>query len=286
MRLEEMKKRKQELGYSVEGLARVSGIPKGTLQKIFSGQTKSPRRKTMERLAAVLKEQEPVGYRTVDHVAESAEIYGTSARKQKNHLEDGQRQGNYTIEAYFALPEDRRCELIDGVLYDMAFPTRAHQIVANYLFRRLADCIDAQDCSCYAYSAPLDVQLDRDNRTMVQPDVMVCCDPSLHVGQRVFGAPEFLAEVVSPSTRSRDLFLKASKYRAAGVKEYWILDPVKEQVLVYLFYKEDSVALYSFEDQIPVSISEGRCEICFASIRPRLERLAAQETEESCEGRP
>ena len=105
--------------------------------------------------------------------------------------------------------------------------------------------------------APLDVQLDRDDRTMVQPDVLVVCDRSKVVRRCVYGAPDFVVEILSPSTWEKDMYVKLGKYESAGVREYWIVDPKKKRVLVYDFEHTDFPALYTFTDQIPVGIFDG-----------------------------
>lgn len=282
MTLEEMKDRKRELGYSVEGLSKVTGIPKATLQKIFGGQTKSPRQETIEKLTAVL-EKKPEPYHIPEYrgniVAEGAPAKAWNGTVQ--YLDNpygNKKQGEYTIDDYLALPDDKRYELIDGVIYEMASPSTNHQVIAAFLHYRLMRCAEEHPSACYPYIAPLDVQLDKDQKTIVQPDVMICCDPKQNTGMRLFGAPDFAAEVLSPSTRKKDMFIKLNKYKNAGVREYWMIDPLKQKVVVYLFYKDDDITIYSFDDEIPVSISDGLCKVCFASIK---ERLVVIENDES-----
>ncbi len=282
MTIEEMKQRKQELGYTVADLAQLTGVPRGTLQKIFSGKTRSPRRETIEKITAVLEKKPNIDYQTPPIVSDGGMTYGTGAMAAASPSDvdsdedsDGvpdnpygtKKQGEYTVEDYLALPDDKRYELIDGVLYDMASPTGVHQLITGYLYYRLMSCADEHDMPCLPCIAPLDVQLDKDNKTMVQPDVLICCDTSQGVAKRVYGAPDFAAEVLSPSTRRKDIFIKMSKYKDAGVREYWMIDPDKEKVTVILFDEEDDISVYSFDDDIPVSISEGLCSVRFADVR-------------------
>ncbi|MCC8045493.1 MAG: Uma2 family endonuclease, partial [Clostridiales bacterium] len=96
-------------------------------------------------------------------------------------------QGKYTLEDYLALPEERCVELIDGVIYDMASPTYIHQDIASRIWRSFADYIDKKHGQCWTFAAPVDVQLDSDDKTIIQPDVMIVCDRSKLRKGRVYG---------------------------------------------------------------------------------------------------
>ncbi len=176
------------------------------------------------------------------------------------------RQGEYTLEDYLTLPEDQRVELIDGVIYDMAAPTLIHQAIAIAILTRFANYIAGKRGSCLAFTAPVDVQLDCDDKTIVQPDVLIICDSSKLRRERVYGAPDLVVEVLSPSTSRKDRSLKLTKYKKAGVREYWIVDPVQKLVFVYELEKGDSYKIYSFEDSVPVGIYSGDCVVDFAQI--------------------
>ena len=102
--------------------------------------------------------------------------------------------------------------------------------------------------------APLDVQLDCDDRTMVQPDLLVVCDRSKVQKKVVYGAPDLVVEVLSPATRRKDMSIKLAKYTEAGVREYWLVDPDKKKILVYLLEEDDLPTIYGFRDQVPVGI--------------------------------
>lgn len=116
------------------------------------------------------------------------------------------------------------------------------------------------------FISPTDVQLDCDNKTMVQPDVFVLCDKSKLKKQVLFGYPDLIIEVLSPSTRTKDIHIKTRKYRLAGVREYWIVDPMKRQIFVHNFEKGNLSSLYTFEDKVPVGIWDGKCEVDFKEI--------------------
>ena len=121
------------------------------------------------------------------------------------------------------------------------------------------------------FLSPFDVRLDRDNYTMVQPDLLVICgEYDVEGSIRYEGAPDLVIEVLSPSSRSKDQLLKLYKYSNAGVREYWIVDPKYKIVTVHRFEEEEyTPQKYDFEDQIPVGISGGKCVIDFARVGKR-----------------
>ena len=183
------------------------------------------------------------------------------------------KQGEYTLDDYYALPDERRVELIDGVIYDMSAPAIIHQKILGELFILFRECMDRHEGNCEVYLSPCDVRLDRDNRTMVQPDLLVVCE-EYDIGAKAFdGAPDLTLEILSPSTRSKDMLLKLYKYANAGVREYWIVDPDQQTVLVYdLGHENYYPEKYSFEDSIPILISGSECSIDFSRIMRRIER--------------
>lgn len=261
MNISQMMYYKQLKGYSYDKLSELSGIPKGTIQKIFTGVTKSPRYDTLQALERVLSPEQPD---MIDMVAEASAY----------HVK---RQGEYTLEDYYALPEERRVELIDGVIYDMTAPTTVHQTVALQMAYQIENYIEEHGGNCVPFIAPVDVQLDCDDRTMVQPDVIILCDLSKNINRCIYGAPDFVAEVLSPSTRKKDLRIKLAKYAAAGVREYWMVDPERRQVIVYWFgfsdsdENSDTVTIYGFEEKVPVQIYNGELKIDFGKIAKRVD---------------
>ena len=166
-------------------------------------------------------------------------------------------QRSHTVEDIYALPDGTRAELIDGVMYMMAPPSRKHQDISFALSRKIADHIDSKGGSCKVYIAPFAVFLNEDDQNYLEPDVSVVCSPDKIDEKGCHGAPDWLIEVVSPATQSRDYGIKLFKYRTAGVREYWIVNPMKKIVNVYDFENEIGTGLYSFDDDIPVSIYPG-----------------------------
>ena len=267
MTIEQMKKRKQELGYSYKRISELSGVPLGTVQKVFSGLTKSPRHETLLALASIFSYAPDKDPKTsYDLSSDGASVVRESSTAYAA-APFGKKQGEYTLDDYYALPDDVRVELIDGVIYDMTpAPSALHQILSAEICRVLRNEIEKRGGPCIPFAAPTDVQLNCDNRTMVQPDVFVICDREKVKFRNIYGAPDFAIEILSPSTRKKDMRLKAYKYADAGVREYWLVDPVAKQVLVYDFEHDEMPVIYGFDSRIPVSIFGDDFVIDFAKI--------------------
>lgn len=167
------------------------------------------------------------------------------------------KEHSYTIEDIYALPEGERAELIDGQIYDMAPPSYKHQKLVSEFTQSIGQYIKAHNGSCEVIPAPFAVFLNQDDRTYVEPDISVICDHNKLSDRGCEGAPDFIIEIVSPGTQKRDYGIKLFKYRNAGVREYWIVNPAKKIVNVYCFDDEENTDLYSFEDNIPVGIYPG-----------------------------
>ena len=159
----------------------------------------------------------------------------------------------YTTDDIYALSEGTRAELIDGRIYYMAPPSRKHQEIAGTLYRKIADYIDTKGGSCKPYIAPFAVFLNADDKNYVEPDISVICDKSKLTDKGCTGAPDWIIEIVSPGSRRMDYLTKLFKYRSAGVREYWIVDPDKNRILVYNFDTEDT-GDYTFTDTVKAGI--------------------------------
>lgn len=167
--------------------------------------------------------------------------------------------GPYTSEDYWSLPDGMRAELIDGNLYNMTPPSWTHQRIVAGLVTSLSTHIRAHGGTCQVVPAPVAVNLEADDSTWVEPDVVVVCDPSKISERGCEGTPDLVVEVVSPSSASRDYFLKAGRYQRAGVREYWIVDPATEQVTVYRYDGENSphLSVHRFDEPAAVGIFDG-----------------------------
>jgi len=157
---------------------------------------------------------------------------------------------SFTADDLDALPEDVRAEVIDGQIFYFAAPKVVHQRLVGKLFIRISNHIAEKAGTCEAVVSPVAVCLDCDDKTLVEPDLIVVCDKDKLHEDACYGAPDLVIEVVSKSTRKRDYGLKMMKYRTAGVKEYWIVDSERRTVMVTCFEDECQNCLYSFEDEI------------------------------------
>ena len=248
MTIKEMQELRKQLGYSYEMVAKLSGVPLGTVQKVLLGVTKCPRYDTLSALEEVFRPK-------YESMVRETSAYNVSSA-----------QDEFTVEDYLKLPEEERMEIIDGVIYDMAAPTDIHQVIRDEVFARFREHIRKKKGKCITVTSPIDVQLDCDNRTMVQPDIIIVCDRNKFKKGRIFGAPDLVVEVLSDSTRRKDIFIKGHKYQNAGVREYWLVDPKKKRVHVYKFGEDEFPTMYTFEHKVPVGIWNNECEVDFAEI--------------------
>ena len=135
------------------------------------------------------------------------------------------------------LAEGERYELIYGEACAMSAPNTQHQSILTELVRQFANYLVGK--SCKVYPAPFDVRLfyveDESDDTVVQPDLTVICDEKKRGTEGCRGAPDFVAEILSPSNSAIEMQRKFELYREAGVREYWVLDPEHKTVHAYRF---------------------------------------------------
>ena len=162
----------------------------------------------------------------------------------------------YTVDDIYSLQEGQRAELIDGKIYYMAPPNTKHQTLVMDLSYQIKDYIKCKNGECNVFPAPFAVFLNETNKNYVEPDISIICDKNKITDQGCNGAPDWVIEIVSQSSRPMDYFTKLFKYRSANVREYWIVDPIKELIMVYRFEKE-TMEQYSFGEDVPVGIYEG-----------------------------
>ncbi|HUB59259.1 MAG TPA: Uma2 family endonuclease [Puia sp.] len=164
----------------------------------------------------------------------------------------------YTYADYIAWNFKERLELFRGKIFKMGAPNMNHQVVCGYLFNKFYDHLKGK--TCQVFIAPFDVRLPIKNRntdnevtTVVQPDICIFCDPSRLDDRGACGAPDLAIETLSPGNRKDELRMKYEVYEEAGVKEYWIADPAKKNVLVFLLQPDGKFAIpeiYTANDRL------------------------------------
>ena len=159
---------------------------------------------------------------------------------------------SFTYKDYLNWPEDVRAEIIHGVAYMMGQPSTSHQRVSRKLFVKLANFLEGKTCE--PFIAPFGVRLfpkeDRTDDTVVKPDIIVVCDPSKIDERGCNGAPDLVIEILSPSTKRKDKYLKRELYQKAGVREYWMVSTDDSEITVHLF-ETNSTKVYGANEEMP-----------------------------------
>ena len=176
-----------------------------------------------------------------------------------------QESNTYTIEDIYALPEGKRAELIDGQIYDMAPPSYQHQRLVMELSATLRNHIKSKGGPCEVLPAPFAVFIKEDDTNYVEPDISVICDKDKISNRGCEGAPDFVIEIVSPSSRKMDYSLKNALYSDADVREYWIVDPARERTTVYRYEEDVAPIIIPFDNYVKVGIY-GDFKICIADL--------------------
>lgn len=168
----------------------------------------------------------------------------------------------YTYKDYLEWPEGERWELIEGVAYNMTpAPSRSHQKISVVLVDELFQYLKGKKCE--VYHAPFDVRLpegdekDEEIRTVVQPDIVVVCDPSKLDEKGCKGSPDLVMEILSPSTTAVDYITKLNLYEKNQIPEYWIIHPTDKIVMVYRLSengKYSRAEIYSEADKAKVGL--------------------------------
>lgn len=292
MTVEEIRKRKKRLKLTTQQLAILAELPLGTVSKILTGETKNPSYLTIEKLEATIEKEEMLArveaYQKAMHqyFLEHPEDEGNQKKfeeiyRKVNRLNDAPipyavpkdeepvmygslalRDQRMTINELSKMGESRDLQLIDGQLIVSEMAGVSHQRMVKRLGRAISDFVEKKQGTCEVFDVGVNVYLDEDEYTLVIPDLAVVCNPSQITERGVVGAPDWVIEVVSPSTRQNDYHKKLHKYMDAGVREYWIVDMDRRMVSVCINGEPMQVTIYSFEDEIPVHIYGG--DLCLS----------------------
>jgi Uma2 family endonuclease len=174
-------------------------------------------------------------------------------------VEEPQSEYGFTYADYLTWNFKERIELIKGKIFKMSpAPLFTHQDIVGKVYIYLANRIENKPCKLLF--SPVDVKLDNEIFTVVQPDLIVVCDPEKLTDPRsINGAPEMVVEVLSPGNTKTETKYKLDLYEENGVQEYWVVHPPYKYVEVYLLknYKYNKPTIYEMGDLIPCTILKG-----------------------------
>lgn len=183
------------------------------------------------------------------------------------------RTAHYTYRDYATWPDEERWELIDGVAYNMTLaPSTMHQTVVTNLSGILFALL--RNHSCRLFVSPIDVllplgeEVDDDVDSTVQPDIVVVCRPDIIGPKHIRGTPDWIIEVLSPTTAQKDEGIKRDRYQRAGVAEYWLVHPTDRIVMRYRLLPDNTYGLpeiFGDDDRIDLPIAQGG-EIALAEV--------------------
>ena len=148
-------------------------------------------------------------------------------------------------------------EIVTEIIYYMASPTMTHQRLLVGLTVQIYNHIREHGGGCQVFAAPFAVFIMNDKRNYFEPDILVVCDPDKLDEAGCHGAPDWVIEIVSPSSRTMDYYRKAGKYAEAGVREYWIVDPAREVVVICRMEKGEEPVICPFTDRLVSGVVEG-----------------------------
>jgi Uma2 family endonuclease len=200
---------------------------------------------------------------------ERDQLPGTVLEKAEAYGWYGGREASY--EEFLEMTKDveERFEYIDGEIYLLASPKTAHQVALAELFGIFYNWF--QNKECIPLVAPYDITLSRykENINIVQPDIMVICDLEEKLGEDDYykGVPALVVEIISESTRSKDLIKKLDLYISCAVGEYWIVNPINKEVIVYHFADKNIVSHSTYRK------SETARSCLFAGLEAELDRI-------------
>lgn len=135
----------------------------------------------------------------------------------------------------YTLPDGEHAELIDGQIYYMTPQNTKHQMLVMDLSYQVQSYIKKNNGVCKVLPAPFAVFLSQNDKNYVEPDISVICDKNKITEKGCVGAPDWIIEVVSPSSKQMDYYKKLFEYRTAGVREYWVVDSDREITTIYNF---------------------------------------------------
>lgn len=303
---EELKTAKKKKGYTSRKLAELSGVPLGTIQKIMSGATSSPRLDTMNALERVLMEPGTVySYASSSGISsqpqllqDTASPFTVSSAEKPDHAHSFSSQKSTVSSSskpdpVMAADEDPLKqtvlhELIAGKRFTLPVCGGIHQILACEVYRQLSDAALKAEKNPVSQKAslpapviclsPFPLELPGQPGSLLFPDVFVLDSQAEIYSGRITGIPSLVIEVTSPSTRKKDTSLKLETYVSAGVSEYWILDSTDRSIIRWDIAHNNQMALFTFGVPVRVLTESVPCTVDTTRFDELIRQYAALKT--------
>jgi len=281
MTIKEMNRIKDERGYSYDILSLYSGVPRATVVNVLTGVSAKPRPATLYALERVLagSELEYPGKRYhygLSKLDPEFNITGDEsktpvfrlAEEKNNYVAVPQKRG-ISAEDFLQMRLDYPAELINGKIFRRPEPNLVHSEICEYFYNEFRSYIEKKKGKCRPKISNTNVVLPPEDGmdSVVCPDFYVVCDESKFDWYGVDGAPDFVLEVVSKENWKNDYTTKVHKYEVSGVKEYWLLDPFRRQLLVFVYVSRDGepvlpkmspltgkAGVYLYEDDLKIDL--------------------------------
>ena len=189
-----------------------------------------------------------------------------------NTAESFEEEKEFTLEEFEKLPESVHAEVHEGELVMMGGTSLPHGAILSRLVVSISNQIAVLNSPCEVFSSTCDVLLSTRPLTVFEPDLMIVSDLSRMTRKWYQGAPPIVMEIVSRSSISRDYYYKTAMYGKYGVKEYWIIDLIKEQITVHCFEVDPYPQVYTFQDTVSSNVCKG-IRVNFRDIWQDLKRM-------------
>ena len=269
MNIADLVARKKALKLTNKKLADLTGIPVSTINKILGGVTKSPGYDTLLAIEDAIGKIEKASGKIPKYEYHKSIDQPMMVRETSNYALNTRK---YTEDDINNLPEGDLAELIDGVLLFKGMPSLTHERIISKLSFKISDFIQRNGGSCEVFSShyAMRLQNEDDETNIFLPDIMVVCNKDIMKEDCLDGAADWIIEVVSPGTSKNDYQKKVYHYRKGGIREYWIIDPIKNVLTVFDFNSEkecrqEGITIYSWDENISSMVFTG-LEVCMADL--------------------
>ena len=263
MNIDKLKQLKKDAGYTNKMIADESGVPIGTVQKVFSGETSAPRYKTLKAIEAVLipasgMELSQVG--VIKSNNRAAGVAGTAVRQNEDRV---------------AGIAPARSVLMDMIAQEIIFQIRfaLQERGANVYFPAPGTSVQLPGSAILSAGVELPSsihKIEENDSAFIFPDVSMVLNRDKITAEGIVGAPDLIVEVMDGETRSMQIAIRPELYRRAGVREYWMVDTDAKNITAYDFAGEALPSMFGFSGRVPVKIFGDDCQVNFAQLYGRV----------------